>query len=161
MENITRLLRVYGFWSRPNGTNNKWLARALNLLYTTWILLPGFYFIYRWRSDFFLVMRPMLELMVMVKSILQAIATLKYRKLQEKVHNDMQSAIAKASTDPNNDIQVVLRRMEYFTDMFFRIFFGFETVATSAYCFMPHLVTIAKYAITGVVPPLPGMFEVE
>ncbi|XP_058839802.1 odorant receptor 22c-like [Topomyia yanbarensis] len=106
-------------------------------------------------------MKALIESIISIKILYQAIVIAYYRPRLERIFGEIQSVLKKCSLDTHHDVQTTLRHLQTSSDLVIKGYLSLEMFSLTVYCAIPTIVTIFKYATTGIVPALPNMLEAD
>ncbi|XP_055523144.1 uncharacterized protein LOC129717303 [Wyeomyia smithii] len=150
-----------GNWTRADGGIRVWQAKLYVLTSFLWTIVPSIAFIYRHQSDFRLIMKALIELIIVGKITLQAAIVVRYRPVLEQIYAELQSTLDECHKDTRYKVQVVLRDLQSFSSLLVKGYLGFEIFGCLVYSVLPAVTTIVKYMTTGIVPPLAAPLEAD
>ncbi|XP_058839783.1 odorant receptor coreceptor-like [Topomyia yanbarensis] len=158
MNLIIKMMRAIGFWSQPDGRFSLWKA---NLFMFFCFLWPTIVIILRQQQSFRGLMLSLIECIILVKVLYQAIVIVYYRPQLEQIFYELKCVLEQCSVDTHYDVQATLRPLQTSSGWLFKGYIGIEVVSVSIYALMPTTFAIFEYATTGIFPPVTEDMEAE
>ncbi|XP_065080025.1 odorant receptor 49b-like [Ochlerotatus camptorhynchus] len=161
MQSIIKLLQIFGFWTQPYQGHNLRKPLFHMSMYIIWLLGPGIIHIVRQRSNFASITRAAIESIGFINGILLSTNMIIHRSLLERTYGAVRSVMQSIASDLSKDVQSTVKLLETSTDLFFKIYIGFQAIVGIAYTLSNPVLTLIDYLQIGVLPPLQGIFEAD